>query len=363
MRPAGEQTPGAQWTARIEEYSSTIDRTVRLMEVCGTHTMVAFRSGLRSLLPERVSLISGPGCPVCVTPDGYIDAAIELSTLPAVTITTFGDLVRVPGSASSLERERANGASVEVVYSPTDALALARADSSRSVVFLAVGFETTVPGIAVAVRTAREEGVDNFMILSALKTMPGPMRALAGEGEVAIDGFVCPGHVSVITGASAFAFLAEEFRIPCVVTGFEDLDLLKGVAMLLAQVAEGRSEVEIEYTRAVGMDGNRVAQQVTAEVFEPCDSEWRGLGTIPGSGLSLREPFAPHDAAGRFGLEVRSAPPVSGCRCGDVLRGVLTPPRCPLFDRACTPATPVGPCMVSSEGACAAFWRYGRRPA
>ncbi len=361
MRPPAEDLPGSLSASRIEEYAGTIGRTVRLMEVCGTHTMVAFRSGLRSLLPPSVLLISGPGCPVCVTPNGYIDAAVDLSRRAGVTIATFGDLVRVPGSASSLEKERATGAAVEVVYSPIDAVELARQDPGRSVVFLAVGFETTIPGIAVAVRTAQEEGLGNFMILSALKTMPGPMRALAAGGEVAIDGFICPGHVSVITGASAFSFLCEEYRIPCVITGFEDLDLLEGILMLLAQVADGRSEVEIEYGRAASMDGNQIAQRIMAEVFEACDSEWRGLGVIAGSGLVLRDRYREHDAARRYGLEVSSGQPTQGCRCGDVLRGVLTPPECYLFDRKCTPVTPEGPCMVSSEGACAAFWRYARR--
>lgn len=359
MKPQVESPPGSSSVSRIEESARRIGRPVRLMEVCGTHTMVAFRSGLRSLLPGSVSLISGPGCPVCVTPNGYVDAAVELGRQAGVMIATFGDLVRVPGSTSSLELERANGAAVEVVYSPMDAVGLARQNASRSVVFLAVGFETTVPGIAVAVRAAQEEGLGNFMILSALKTMPGPMRALASAGEVGVDGFICPGHVSVITGAAAFSFLSAEYRMPCVITGFEDLDLLEGIAMLLAQVADGRSQVEIEYGRAVSMEGNRVAQRVMAEIFEPCDTEWRGLGSIAGSGLRLRDCYREHDAAQRFGLEVSSGEPAPGCRCGDVLRGVLTPPECPLFDRTCRPQTPVGPCMVSSEGACAAFWRYG----
>jgi hydrogenase expression/formation protein HypD len=242
-----------------------------------------------------------------------------------------------------------------------DALALAREDPARPVVFLGVGFETTVPGVAVAVQRAWEEGLTGFMVLSALKTMPQPMRALASGGEVDIDGFICPGHVSVVAGASAFSFLAQEYRIPCVVTGFEAIDLLEGIAMLLRQIAEGRSEVEIEYTRAVTMEGNRLAQRVMAEVFEPCDSEWRGLGVIPGSGLVLRDRYDEHDAARRFGLEITAGSPMGGCRCGEVLRGVLAPPDCPLFDRVCTPAAPQGPCMVSSEGACAAFWRYGKR--
>jgi hydrogenase expression/formation protein HypD len=363
VKPGVGHLPGSSSVSRIEESAGSIGRDVRLMEVCGTHTMVAFRSGLRSLLPGSISLISGPGCPVCVTPNGYVDAAVELSRRAGVTIATFGDLVRVPGSASSLEKERANGATVEVVYSPIDAVELARQHPERSVVFLAVGFETTIPGIAVAVRVAQEQGLDNFTILSALKTMPGPMRALASGGEVSIDGFICPGHVSVITGASAFSFLCEEYRIPCVITGFEDLDLLEGISMLLAQVAGGRSEVEIEYGRAVSMEGNLTAQRIMTEVFDTRDSEWRGLGVIAGSGLALRDRYREHDAERRYGLEVSAGKPTHGCRCGDVLRGVLAPPECPLFGRKCVPLTPEGPCMVSSEGACAAFWRYGRRRA
>ena len=362
VKPGVGQFPGSSSASRIEERAGSIGRDVRLMEVCGTHTMVAFRSGLRSLLPRSISLISGPGCPVCVTPNGYVDAAVDLSRRAGVTIATFGDLVRVPGSASSLERERANGAAVEVVYSPMDAVELARQDPRRSVVFLAVGFETTIPGIGVAVRTAHDEGLGNFTIVSALKTMPAAMRALASGGEARIDGFICPGHVSVITGALAFSFLCRDYHIPCVITGFEDLDLLEGISMLLAQVAGGRSEVEIEYGRAVSMEGNQLAQRIMSEVFEACDSEWRGLGMIPGSGLRLRDSYREHDATRRYGLEVSSGEPARGCRCGDVLRGVLTPPECPLFDCKCTPLTPEGPCMVSSEGACAAFWRFGTRP-
>jgi hydrogenase expression/formation protein HypD len=347
----------------IEERAQKIGRPVRLMEVCGTHTMVAFRSGLRGLLPDSVSLISGPGCPVCVTAAGYIDAAVELSRRPEVIVATFGDLLRVPGSTSSLEAERALGASVRLVYSPTDALAMARQDASRLVVFLAVGFETTAPGVAVTLRAAWEEGVSNYLVLSAHKTMPRAMEALVTGGEVKIDGFVCPGHVSVVTGASAFSFLAEKYGIPCVVTGFEDLDLLKGVAMLLSQLSEGRSELEIEYARAVTPEGNREAQRIVADVFEVCDSEWRGLGVIDGSGLAVGRLYKEHDAAVRLGLEVWPGRPSEGCRCGDVLRGALAPPQCPLFARSCIPTNPVGPCMVSSEGACAAHWRYGRRGA
>lgn len=353
--------PGEAHLERIREYARAWGRPVRFMEVCGTHTMAAFRSGLRSLLPENVSLLSGPGCPVCVTPNGYIDAAVALSRQPGVVITTFGDLVRVPGSVSSLEQERARGAAVEVVYSPLDALALARRHPERTVVFLAVGFETTAPGVALVVRSAQRERLRNFAVLCSLKTMPAPMRALAAGGEVAIDGFLCPGHVSVVTGAGAFAFLAEEFGLPCVVAGFETLDMVVGIGLLLRQLVEGRAEVEIEYQRAVSWEGNRQAQRLIAEVFAPAATEWRGLGVIAESGLRLREEYAEQDAALRFGLDLAGSPAPPGCRCGDVLRGALTPLDCPLFDRRCTPVNPQGPCMVSSEGACAAYWRYGRR--
>jgi hydrogenase expression/formation protein HypD len=347
--------------AAMEDRACRIGRPVRLMEVCGTHTMVAFRSGLRDLLPGDVSLVSGPGCPVCVTPAGFVDAAIEMSHRPEVAIATFGDLVRVPGSESSLEKERAAGARVEVVYAPADAVALARSDPSRTVVFLGVGFETTAPGVALTLKAAVEEKISNYLVLCAHKTMPHAMEALIGDQDVRIDGFLCPGHVSVVTGASAFSFLAEKHGIPCVVAGFEELDMLRGVLMLLSQLAEGRSEVEIEYDRAVSRDGNRAAQLIISEVFEECDSEWRGLGVIPQSGLSIRAPYMAHEAARRLGVNVLSGRPSPGCRCGDVLRGSIAPPDCSLFERGCTPTRPQGPCMVSSEGACSAYARYWKR--
>ncbi len=345
--------------ADLEAAARRLGRPVRLMEVCGTHTMVAFRSGLRRILPPDIRLTSGPGCPVCVTPPGYVDAAIEMGRMPGVTIATFGDLVRVPGSISSLEQERAQGTQVRVVYSPTDALALARAEPARTVVFLAVGFETTTPAVALTVKAAREEGIANYLVLTAHKTMPQAMEALVRGGDVLVDGFLCPGHVSVVAGAKIFSFLADGCGIPCVVAGFEPEDILKGISMLLTQLEEERSEVEIEYERAVSWEGNAAAQKVTAEVFTECDSEWRGLGVIPDSGLALSPEYADHDAALRLGVRVAAGRPVSGCRCGDVLRGSLEPPQCPLFGRSCSLERPLGPCMVSSEGSCAAYARYG----
>lgn len=336
-----------------------IGRPVRLMEVCGTHTMVAFRSGLRRLLPPDVSLVSGPGCPVCVTPPGLIDAAVELGRMPEVTIASFGDMVRVPGSSSSLEQARAEGVDVRVVYSAADALRLARERPERMVVFVAVGFETTAPTVALTVEAAQRSRAEGFLVLVAHKTMPGAMAALVDGDEIRIDGFLCPGHVSVVTGASIFSFLAKEHGVPCVVAGFEPEDILKGIDMLLAQIEQGRSEIEIEYERAVTWEGNRAAQAAVFRVFAPCDSEWRGLGVIPGSGLGLRPEFARFNAVERLGVEVRSGDSPAGCRCGDVLRGAITPTECALFGTACSPRRPLGPCMVSSEGACAAFARYG----
>jgi hydrogenase expression/formation protein HypD len=341
------------------ERAGHLEHPVRFMEVCGTHTMVAFRSGIRRLLPARVSLISGPGCPVCVTPAGYIDAAIHIGRIPGTIVTTFGDLVRVPGSASSLEQERARGMQVRVVYSPSDALQLARSEPARTVLFLAVGFETTAPTVAVTLQAARRSGTHNFMVLASHKTMPRAMEALVQGGEVQIDGFLCPGHVSVAAGAGIFSFLADRYRTPCVVAGFEPEDMLEAIIMLMAQLEDNRSILEIQYRRAVTMEGNLAARRAVDEVFAECDSEWRGLGVIPGSGLAVRGEYADLDAERRLGIQVDPGSSAPGCRCGDVLRGSITPPDCALFGRACTPARPVGPCMVSSEGTCAAYARYG----
>ncbi|MEW6358350.1 MAG: hydrogenase formation protein HypD [Planctomycetota bacterium] len=331
---------------------------VSLMEVCGTHTTAIFRHGIRSLLPPKINLISGPGCPVCVTSQGYLDTAIAIARREGVIIATFGDMIRVPGTDSTIEKEKAAGADVRVVYSPADALKLARDNPAKTVVFLAVGFETTAPTTAVVVRQAKAQGVGNFLILSAHKLIPPAMKALVSGGEVRIDGFICPGHVSVVIGAKGYAELAAATRCPCVVAGFEAADILITIQMILAQLAEGRSEVEIEYRQCVNRDGSAPAQRLMAEVFVPADSVWRGLGEIPGSGLDLRDEFAGHDALQRFGLMIPHAPEPPGCMCGDVLRGAVLPPDCPLFRSVCTPTSPVGPCMVSSEGSCQAYYKY-----
>ena len=330
------------------------------MEVCGTHTMAIYQFGLRSLLPPQVRLISGPGCPVCVTPNGYIDRAVALCRLPGTTIATFGDMIRVPGSSSSLMEERARGADVRVVYSPLDAVKLAAADPGRRVIFLGVGFETTTPTIAGSILKAAEQGLRNYFVLSSNKTIPIPMQVLSADPELSISGYICPAHVSAIIGAEAYGPLAGEFRVPCVITGFEPADVLQGVIMLARQVIAGESRVEIQYRRVVKWEGNPRARQVLERIFVASDAEWRGIGIIPGSGLEIRPEFAAFDAARVIPVEVEPLREHAGCHCGEVLKGKSSPFACPLFATACTPAAPVGACMVSSEGTCAAAYKYGR---
>lgn len=331
---------------------------VRLMEICGTHTMAIFRHGIRSLLPETVDLVSGPGCPVCVTATEDMDRSIKLAQEPGVIVTTFGDMLRVPGSISSLQMERANGADVRMVYSTFDALTIARKNPDHSVVFLGVGFETTAPTVAAAVKTAHESKLDNFFVLSAHKLLPPAMDALLSGGTLDINGFICPGHVTTIIGTSSYQSVVDQYRVPCVVVGFEPLDILQGVLMLVEQIEGDEARVEIQYTRGVSPEGNPTARKIMEEVFEPCDTPWRGLGAIPMSGLAIREKYAAHDAAKRFDLDVPAAKDPPGCRCAEVLRGTVRPYECRLFRKACTPRTPVGPCMVSSEGTCAAYFKY-----
>lgn len=332
---------------------------VRIMEVCGTHTMAIARNGIRSLLADRVTLLSGPGCPVCVTPTGYIDAAVDLGGSRGAVLATFGDMLRVPGSRTSLEKERGKGVDVRVVYSPLDAVRLAESLPGREVVFLGVGFETTAPAIGGAILAASDRGAANFSVLPSLRTIPAAMGALASDPEVAIEGFLCPAHVSAIIGSDAYRPVAREHRIPCVVAGFEPLDILLGIRMLLRQVAREEATVENEYGRVATAEGNRKALALMAEVFTVCDADWRGIGTIPGTGLRIAERHAAHDALRKFGIRIGIEDGKHPCRCGDVLKGKITPRECPLFGNACTPVVPVGPCMVSSEGSCAATFKYG----
>jgi len=331
---------------------------VRLMEVCGTHTVAIFRAGIKTLLPETITLISGPGCPVCVTAQEDIDRAVALCREPGVTVATFGDLMRVPGSESSLHQEKARGADVRMVYASLDALDLARQLPHRRVVMLGIGFETTVPTIAAAVRQAKQEGLANFLVLSAHKLLPPAMEALLSAAEVRIDGFLCPGHVTTIIGTEPYQDVVKRHGKACVVSGFEPVDILQSIHMLICQLEEGRREVEIQYTRGVHPQGNPRARALMDEVFEPADSAWRGLGKIPGSGLKVRPAYSAHGAENHFALAVPPSREMPGCRCGEVLRGVCTPLECPLFRQRCTPTHPYGACMVSTEGTCAAYFKY-----
>lgn len=329
-----------------------------LMEVCGTHTVAIARNGIRDLMPEGLRLASGPGCPVCVTCNRDIDTVIALARIPNVTITTFGDMTRVPGSTSSLLAEQAAGRSVEIVYSPLDALAFAKAHPEREVVFVGVGFETTTPLVAMAIKRAKAMGLSNFTVFAAHKNMPGALELLVGDPTLELDALILPGHVSTIIGAEPYRFLAEKYGIPGVITGFEPVDVLQGIAMLVRQLHEGRAEIEIAYARGVMPEGNPVALAAIDEVFETCTATWRGLGDIPGSGYRIRDEFANFDAVRRFEPDVEPTRDPKGCRCGDVLRARIAPNECPLFRMVCTPENPVGPCMVSSEGSCAAYYRY-----
>ena len=330
-----------------------------IMEVCGTHTMAIFRHGLRQLLPPEIQLVSGPGCPVCVTPAGVIDVIIELSRRPEITIATFGDMLRIPGSNGSLARAGAEGATIKIVYSPMDALEIARANPGKIVEFPAIGFETTTPAIAATLLAARREKINNFYIVPANKIMPPALKALMADPELQLDGLLCPGHVSIITGSAAYNFLAEEYGLACAVAGFEPTDILQAVIALVRQIQTGRPQVENCYGRAVTRTGNRKAAGLAGRVFEPVDSQWRGLGNIKKSGLALRQEFSDFDITRKLNLQIPPTREPAGCCCGEILKGISQPPDCPLFAKKCLPTSPLGPCMVSNEGTCAAWYRYG----
>lgn len=344
----------------IRRMAERLKAPVNFMEVCGTHTMSIYQYGIRSLLPENVRLISGPGCPVCVTPVDYVDKAIACTADSGNIVATFGDMLRVPGSRSSLMEERAQGADVRIVYSPLDALALARSNPDRRVIFLGIGFETTAPAIAASILEAGRLNLLNYCVLASHKTIPIPMAVLSADPELALSGYLCPAHVSTVIGGNAYKPLAENYHIPCVVTGFEPADVMQGIEMLLAQVLAGESRVEIQYSRAVSWEGNPKARMVMEKVFAPCDAAWRGLGVLPGTGLAIREEFVAFDAEKALKITVPEGRENPACRCGEVLKGKLSPFDCPLFATACTPESPVGACMVSSEGTCAAAYKYGR---
>jgi len=342
----------------IAHISRRATEPMRFMEFCGGHTHAIMRYGLRQLLPANIKMLSGPGCPVCVTSCTDLDRAIALARIPGVILTTFGDMLRVPGSNGTLSAAKAQGADVRMVYSTLDAVQCARENPDRPVIFLGIGFETTAPTVAASILQAERAGIHNYYIFSLHKLTPPAMRAILDGGEVALSGIIGPGHVTTIIGSQAWAFLPEEYDMPCAVAGFEPLDILRAVAMLTNMLVEGRPAIANAYPRCVRREGNPSAQEIMYRVFQVTPADWRGIGTLPESGLGLREEFHHRDAALVFPVEISPSHQPKGCRCGDVLRGALSPTECPLFATRCTPTSPLGPCMVSSEGACAAYFTY-----
>lgn len=351
---------GIQEKAAVVAKRDGADRTIHLMEVCGTHTMAIAKNGLRDVMPKNVKLSSGPGCPVCVTANEDIDLAIEIARQPEVIVTTFGDMLKVPGSYSSMNKEKGEGADVRVVYSPLDALKIAAENPNQHVVFISVGFETTTPIIAATVKRAAAAELENFSIFAANKLVPGVLRALASDDEIKLDGLILPGHVSTIIGEYPYAFLAQEFGLPGAIAGFEPIDVLQGIYDLLVQVADAEAPARIDnsYKRGVMPQGNPAALAMMHEVFETGTAKWRGLGWVEGTGLSIRKEYENFDAQKRLELNPPPSRDIKGCKCGEILRGIMMPFDCRLFGRACRPEHPVGPCMVSSEGSCAAYYRF-----
>lgn len=344
----------------VHQIHQSSTKEARFMEFCGGHTVTILKNGLRQLLPPTVELFSGPGCPVCVTDNADLDKAIALAQVPGVILATFGDMLKVPGSRSSLQKIEAEGADVRMVYSTMDALKLARENPEKSVIFLGIGFETTAPTIAASILQAEQEGLQNYFVLPLHKLCPPVIKALLDSGEVRLNGFILPGHVSAIIGSYAWQFLARDYEISGVVSGFEPLDVLQCVDMLVSQFEEGKAKVEIAYRRGVRPEGNLNALELMSKVFEPCPARWRGIGEVPESGLRLRKEFAHFDAELAFSPDPGPAREPKGCICGEILRGVKSPRDCKLFAKVCTPESPVGPCMVSSEGSCAAYFAYGQ---
>ena len=348
----------ARYVEEIKKIAAKLG-TIRLMEVCGTHTVAIFRAGIRQLLPKNIELVSGPGCPVCVTADDYIDKAIAYSKREGVIIATFGDMLKVPGSTSSLTEAQGEGADIRIVYSPLDSIEIAKQNPMRKVIFLAVGFETTAPTAAATVLAAKAQGLDNLFMLSAQKLVPPALRMLLSDSEVKVDGFILPGHVAVVIGSKAFDFLVSEYNISGVVTGFEPLEILRSILRLLVMIDRGSAEVDNEYKSVVSDVGNAAAQKILSQVYEPVNANWRGIGQIKNSGLKMRDDFAGFDIEQTDPIQVESIAKKTACRCGEVLRGVINPTKCPLFGKACIPTHAIGPCMVSVEGVCAAWYKYG----
>ncbi len=358
MRFVDEFHDAALARSLARQIAATSTKPAQFMEFCGSHTHALLRYGIRQLLPPTITMMSGPGCPVCVTSTHDIDTAIAIAMTPGTIVATYGDLVRVPGTRSSLERARAAGADVRVVYSALDAIAVAEQNTSLQVVLVGIGFETTAPTVAASVVTASHKGLRNYRVLSLLKLTPPVMQALLQLGELRIDGILCPGHVSVITGLEPYRSIPQRFGVGCAVAGFEPLDMLRAIGVLVQQLESNSPAVVNAYERAVSEKGNEVALQLIDRVFAPCVADWRGLGRVSDSGLALRAEYEDFDAAAFYHPDVRESIEPAGCRCGDVLRGSIAPRECPLFGTACTPDYPVGPCMVSHEGACAAHFTY-----
>ena len=357
MSPVPQRNPDLLQHFVTKLSALRLPRHVRIMEVCGGHTAAIHRFALPDLLPPEIELLSGPGCPVCVTDDHYIDGCLALAQRDDVTLASFGDLIRVPGTNGSLADARAQGADVRVLYSPMEAVEWARKEPGKTMILLAIGFETTACTITAALSQAVKEKLTNFRAYSALKMMPQALRVLLSDPQVSVDGLILPGHVITVTGVAEFEFIAREFGMQCAVSGFEPSDLLHSILLIAEQIADRRSEVMVQYARSVRYEGNPDAQRLIEQLFEPCDSEWRGLGLIRGSGLRLRREYSAWDAATMV-PSLKRTPRDVGCRCGDVLRGLIHPADCALFGLACTPETPRGACMVSSEGACAAVFQY-----
>jgi len=334
-------------------------KPIKLMEFCGGHTTAIFKHGIRQLLPKTIEMLSGPGCPVCVTASGDLDKAIALAHLPNVIITSFGDMIRVPGSYSSLQMAKAEGADVRIVYSTQDAITIARDNPDKSVIFIGIGFETTAPTIAASIQQAEQENLNNYYVLSLHKLSPPIMKAILDMGEIKLDGIICPGHVSTIIGSYPYQFIPDEYGIASVISGFEPLDILLCVDMLVNQIESGQPRVEIAYRRGVKPEGNQPALKIMENVFEVCQANWRGIGSVPSSGLRLKKRYQQFDAESNFNIDPGPSREPQGCICGNILRGVNKPPECKLFRTLCTPEHPVGPCMVSSEGSCATYYHYG----
>jgi hydrogenase expression/formation protein HypD len=342
----------------LEKIRRESRQPIKLMEFCGGHTVAIFKHGLRQLLPPNIEMLSGPGCPVCVTAGSDLDKAITMGKMPGVIITSFGDMVRVPGSRGSLQKAKAEGADVRIVYSAQDAVSIARENPDKAVVFIGIGFETTAPTIAASILQAEREKINNYYVLSLHKVCPPIMKAILDLGEVRLDGIICPGHVSAVIGSRPYRFLADDYGIACAVAGFEPVDILLAVDGLVEQIESGRPKVEIAYRRGVKPEGNPAALRLMEKVFKIGDADWRGIGVVPESGLEIRPEYEKYDAAKHFKVSLEPAREPQGCICGGILRGVSTPLECSLFRQTCTPEHPVGPCMVSSEGSCATYYYY-----